>query len=179
MRVTWDDIQWLRANQPGLAAGLDSPVVVGTLDVSAYYDRATRRILSGQHSAIGDQDTFVRDQFPISVVLSVNDQNGWPKVYDLAKRYQSIANRYRISVADLHFYADGHACLGLTYPWDPPFSLGDFVVSLVQPFFYRLTYVDLYGLSAARADLWPEYSHGKTGLKEHERAVRLGPLLLE
>jgi hypothetical protein len=39
-----------------------------------------------------------------------------------------------------------------------------------------LAYVHVYGLSAARADLWPEYSHGKSGLLEHERAVRRGPL---
>ena len=27
---------------------------------------------------------------------------------------------------DLHFYRDGHACLGFSYPWDPPFTSGTF-----------------------------------------------------
>ena len=174
MKVTWEDFQWLRANQPELAAGLDSPMVVGTLKVSAYYDGATRQIVADQRFSVGGHETFVADEFPISMLLDANDQGAWPKVYCLTKRHQSIADRYRISIADLHFYPYGQACLGLTYPWDRPFSLREFVVSLVQPFFYRLAYVDLYGLSAARADLWPEYSHGKTGLLEHAREVRRG-----
>jgi hypothetical protein len=147
---------------------------VGILEVSAYFDGNTQRVLSGQRLAVGHNESFIADQFPIAMFLNDADQNGWPKVYDMAKRYRSIAERYRISVADLHFYPDGHACLGLTYPWDPPFTLRDFLVDLVQPFFYRLAYVDLYGLPAARTDLWPEYSHGKTGLLEHARDVRRG-----
>ena len=174
MRMTWEDIQWVNKHQPQLVAGLDSAMVVGILEVSAYYDRNSQRILAGQRFAVGRHESFIADQFPIAIRLDDSDQNGWPKVYDLAKRYRSIAERYGISAADLHFYADGHACLGLTYPWDPPFTLRDFLVDLVQPFFYRLAYVDVYGLSVARADLWPEYSHGKTGLLEHARDVRKG-----
>jgi hypothetical protein len=39
---------------------------------------------------------------------------------------------------------------------------------------YRLAYVDCYGLGAARTDLWPEYSHGKDGLREYSQDVRRG-----
>ena len=35
------------------------------------------------------------------------------------------------------------------------------------PFFYRLSYTDRYGLTAARNDLWGEYSHGDPGLREY------------
>ena len=55
-----------------------------------------------------------------------------------------------------------------------PFTLEHFVAELVEPFFYRLAYVDLYGLPAARADLWPELSHGEAGLREHRLDVRRG-----
>ena len=174
MRITWEDVQWVGKHQPQLVAGPGSTMVVGILEASAYYDRKSQRIVAGQRFAVGRHDSFIADQFPIAIRLDDSDQNGWPKVYDLAKRYCSIAERYHIPVADLHFYSDSHACLGLTYPWDPPFTLRGFLVNLVQPFFYRLAYVDVYGLSAARADLWPEYSHGKTGLLEHARDVRKG-----
>ena len=174
MKVTWNDVQWLREHQPRLAAGVDVPQVVGALEVSAYYDREVRRIATGRRFGVGDHDTFIADHFVIDIRLNAKDRNGWPKVYDVGKRHQSIARRYRLPVADLHFYADGHACLGLTYPWDPPFTLEHFVAELVEPFFYRLAYVDLYGLPATRAGLWPELSHGEAGLREHRLDVRRG-----
>ena len=174
MKVEWEDVQWLRQHQPRLAVAMDSPMVVGMLDISAYYDRPTQRLFSGRRFAVGDRATFLAAQFVVDIELNAKDQNGWPKVYDIGKRYQSIAGQYHISDADLHFYPDGRACLGLTYPWDPPLTLRSFVAGLVEPFFYRLAYVDVYGLSAARADLWMEYSHGEAGLREHQQDVRRG-----
>ena len=174
MKVEWGDVQWLRGHQPRLAVAMDLPMVVGTLDISAYYDRETQRLFSGRRFAVGDRETFIAAQFVIDIELNAKDHNGWAKVYDIGKRYQSIAKQYQIQEADLHFYPDGHACLGLTYPWDPPLTLRHFVAGLVEPFFYRLAYVDIYGLSAARADLWPEYSHGEAGLREHQQDVRRG-----
>lgn len=174
MKVTWNDVQWLRKHQPRLAAGVGVPQVVGTLEVSAYYDREDQQIATGRRFGVGDHDTFIADHFVIDIQLNAKDRNGWPKVYDVTKRHRSIARRYGIPVADLHFYSDGHSCLGLTYPWDPPFTLEHFVAELVEPFFYRLAYVDLYGLPAARADLWPEYSHGAVGLREHKQDIRRG-----
>ena len=148
---------------------------MGSLAVSSYFDRRVQRTATAHRSVIGDHDTFIADQFVISIQMNNNDDsNGWPKVYDLEQRHHSIARRYRISTDDLHFYADGHACLGLTYPWDPPLTLRHFVAGLVEPFFYRLAYVDCYGLGAARTDLWPEYSHGKDGLREYSQDVRRG-----
>ena len=174
MKVAWDDIQWLREHQPRLAGGMGSPQVVGTLEVSAYYDSRVQRTFTGRRSVMGDHEMFVVDQFVIAILMNEKDRNGWPKVYDVTKRHRSIARRNRTHAADLHFYEDGYACLGLSYPWDPPFTLRDFVAGLVEPFFYRLAYVDLFGLSAGRTDLWPEYSHGKDGLKEHKQDVLRG-----
>ena len=89
---------------------------------------------TGQRFAVGDRESFIADQFFIEVLLDSKDENGWPKVYDVAKRHRSVAVRHRITVADLHFYADSRACLGLAYPWDPPFTLREFLIALVQPF---------------------------------------------
>lgn len=174
MHLTLDDVQWLEKHQPRLAAGLIAPAVVGTLDISAYYDKETRKIVTGPHFAFGRQDTFIAAQFVIDIRLEEKDNNGWPKVYEVGQRHRSIAVREGIPAVDLHFYGDGHACLGFNYPWDPPLTLAQFMTSLVEPFFYRLAYVDLYGLTAARADLWPEHSHGKAGFLEHKKIVARG-----
>ena len=101
MRITWEDIQWVGKHQPQLFAGLDSSMVLGNLEVSAYYYTKTQRLIAGQRFAVGRHESFIADQFPIAICLDDADQNGWPKVYDLAKRYRSIAERYVISVADL------------------------------------------------------------------------------
>ena len=174
MNLTLDDVRWLQKHHPLLAAGLNAPAVLGTLEIADYYDKGTKKIVSGRRFEVGNNDTFITDQFVIDVRLKEKDHNGWPKVYDVEQRYRSIARRYRIPTADLHFYNAGHACLGFSYPWDPPLILKQFVTGLVEPFFYRLAYVDLYGLAAARADLWPEHSHGKAGIREHKKNVRRG-----
>ena len=174
MNLTLDDVQWLQKHYPRLATGLNVPAVFGTLEIAAYYDKETQKFVSGRRFEVGNHVTFIADQFVVDVRLKEKDHNGWPKVYDVEQRYRSIAARYRIRAEDLHFYNDGHACLGFSYPWDPPLTLEQFVTGLVEPFFYRLAYVDLYGLAAARDDLWREHSHGEAGIREHKKNVRRG-----
>lgn len=62
--------------------------------------------------------------------------------------------------------------MGLPHPEDETFTFRRFIEAMVEPFFYRLAYVDLYGIAAARQDLWGEYSHGKAGLLEHRTELR-------
>lgn len=174
MKLTLDDVQWLEKYQPRLVAGLNAPAIVGMLEISACYDKEMRKVATGPYFTLGCQDTFVADQFVIDIRLEEKDPNGWPKVYEVGQRHRSIAVREGVLSADLHFYGDGHACLGFSYPWDPPFTIAQFMTGLIEPFFYRLTYVDRYGLAAARADLWPEHSHGKAGIREHKKIVARG-----
>ena len=176
MNLTLDDVQWLGKYHSSLVTGLDAPAIIGYLGLSGYYDQNTQQLVGGRRFEVGRRDTFIVDYFFIDVRLGEKDHNGWPKIYDVEKRYLAIAARYRIPVDDLHFYRDGHACLGFSYPWDPPFTLEHFMTDLVVPFFYRLAYVGLYGLSAARADLWAEHSHGQFGFLEHRQNVRRGLL---
>lgn len=172
MRAELRDIQWLRDNQPNLSAGIYSPTVVGILTISAYYDAAAERLVSAPRSLAGGHLTYVSDNFVVFISLADKDANGWPKVYDATARYCTIAKRYGIQEVDLHFYQDGRACLGLPHPDDEAFTLRSFVATMVEPFFYWLAYVDLYGIAAARRDLWGEYSHGKAGMLEHRRELR-------
>ena len=176
MNLTLDDVQWLEKYYPNLVTGFNAPAIIGYLEVSGYYDRNTQKLVNGRRFEIGGQDTFIADRFFIYARLDEKDHNGWPKVYDVEKRYLTIAAQHRIPMDDLHFYRDGHACLGFSYPWDPPFTLEHFVTDLVVPFFYRLAYVGFYGISAAHTDLWREHSHGPAGFLEHRRNVRRGLL---
>lgn len=172
MRMAESDVRWLWQHQPLLATGLKTTKIAGTLALSAYYDGRSRRVVSNRYHSPQSHETYIADQFAIKIRLDSPESNGWPKVNEIGMRHESIARRYGIPIEDLHFYRNGDACLGLSYPWDTPLTLETFVSGLVEPFFYRLAYVDLYGLTAARNDLWPEYSHGGEGLREHQEDVR-------
>ena len=172
MKVELSDVQWLRAHQPSLLTSIGASEVVGVLSISAYYDATVNQLISDTWAPAREHLTYLSANFAVSIGLADKDGYGWPKVYDAAGRYRAIAKRYGVPVADLHFYQDGHACLGLPYPGEGAFTVRSFVASMVEPFFYRLAYVDLYGLAAARHDLWGEYSHGKAGILEHRRILR-------
>ena len=174
MNITQKDFWWVCKHQPLLAARMSGERAEGTLEISAYYDRGAGRVFSGHHLTVQSHDNFVADRFAIRIEFDAGNITEWPKVYEAGLRYQSIARRYEIPVEDLHFYPTGEACLGFEYPWDPALTLEYFLTEIVEPFFYRLAYVDLYGLTAARTDLWLEHSHGIAGLIEHQEDVRRG-----
>ena len=174
MKITPDDLWWLRLHYPLLSTRMSTSRVIGTLEISAYYDKEVRRLFTRRNLFARSYGTFVADQFSIEIDFDRGDINGWPTVYEIGMRHQSIAKRYKIPVEDLHFYRTGNACLGFRYPWDPFLTLEHFLAEIVEPFFYRLAYVDLYGLAAARSDLWSDYSHGRRGFIEYLEDVRRG-----
>ena len=174
MRITYDDLWWLRLHYPELSTKLSTAGVMGTLEISACYDSETRRLFTSRHATARSHDTFISDHFSIEINFDVADVSGWPKVYEIGMRHRSIARRQRIRVEDLHFYPTGEACFGFRYPWDPSLTLEYFLAEIVEPFFYRLAYVDLYGLPAAQTDLWLEHSHGIKGYVEYLEDVRRG-----
>ena len=172
MRISEAGVRWLWENQPLLARGYNASKIEGILEVSAYYDSHSRQVVANRYHSPRSHETYIADQFAIEISLDALDSTGWPRVKEVGLRHQSIARRYGVPIDDLHFYRNGDACLGLAYPWDPLLTLENLVQGLVEPFFYRLSYVDLYGLTAARKDLWPEYSHGTEGRREHSEDVR-------
>ena len=169
MVVGPEDYDWLERCQPFLRVSADNSGVDGFLGVSAFYDAESNELRHGLRSEIGCHDTYMATYFSIEIHMSESelDFNGWPKIYEVGGRVQAVQNRYGISSADLHFNADGSACLTIRDFGEPDYSLSRFVENLVEPFFFRLGYVDLHGLAAARSHLWPEYSHGLCGLWQH------------
>ena len=174
MIVTHEDLWWLWRRHPLLSPRANELGAEGTLEITAFYERDTGRLFSSRHPTARTQDTFIAYRFGIRIDVGAGGITGWPKVYETGLRYRSVARRYDIPIEDLHFYPTGEVCLGFGYPWDPALTLEYFLTEIVEPFFYRLAYVDLYGLTAARTDLWPEHSHGIAGLIEYQEDVRLG-----
>lgn len=177
MRLTNDDVEWLESIHPSLQYHRQEQRITGELDFCASYD-----ILSGKMQIEGvERDDSIResnraicDVFEIEIRLdpkSTDPKNGWPIVYEVGGRLKAIAEKRAIERADLHLYEDGAACLGIRYSQERNLTLLRFLHDLVIPFFYRLSYVDRFGLEAARRDLWGEYSHGDHGTREHEQEM--------
>ena len=172
MKLTDCDIEWLKAFFPSLVYDQEAQRIVGELDFCACFDNASKKMqIEGlkRDEAIRNSESFLRDVFEIEILLDVESvgSNGWPQVHEVGGRYKSIAEKYDNSVIDLHLYANGACCLGIRYSPDRNFTIQRFLYDLVIPFFYRLSYTDLFGIEAARNNLWGEYPHGDWGLMEH------------
>ena len=165
------DLEWLASNFPELAYAPNDQRVTGQLRFCAEFDRDSGQLkLSGpsERQAIG---TFVCDEFKVRIDLSCPGDNGWPQIYEVGGRCNDIAERSQCDMIDLHLFEDGACCLGLKYATERNLTLERFILELVIPFFYRLSYLDRYGLSAAREDLWGEYSHGNAGVHEYQDEI--------
>ena len=174
MNVSDRDIEWLNDVFPNLFYDADLRRIVGELDFCAYYDKTPNRLKFGDFDPddeIRRSNFFLCDVFEVEIHLETGatGSNGWPRVYEVGGRYRKIAEKHNVSIEDLHFYSDGnHACcLGIRYSYDEAINIRSFMRELVIPFLYRLSYVDSYGVNAARNELWEEYSHGNKGHKEH------------
>ena len=119
-----------------------------------------------EHRAIG---TFLCDAFKVRINLGHLQANGWPTVYEVGGRCIDIAEQNQCAKIDLHLFEDGACCLGLKFRHRQESYPSAFVLELVIPFFYRLSYTDRYGLAAAKDDLWGEYSHGDAGCTQVTR----------
>ena len=106
--------------------------------------------------------------FEIDIHLASLDANGWPKVYEVGGRYHHISQKRRVNIKDLHINPDGTCCLGLKDGGNRNFRIKEFLLELVIPFFYQLSYTEKFGIDTTRKDLWGEYSHGEEGRAEYE-----------
>ena len=169
MRLTQSDLDRALADFPGLSGDLESHVIKGILAFSAAYNGASGKVrIGGCVGADLGSAALLSDAFSIRIDLGETDPNGWPLVYETGGRYREIADREGVDFADLHFYPDGQCCLGIQYAADRRLTVETLVDGLIIPFFYRLSYVDRYGLASARRDLWGEYAHGEEGYRQHE-----------
>ena len=177
MRPTNDDVEWLESVHPSLQYHRQEQRITGELDFCASYDAPSGKLhIEGiEHDdSIRESNRAICDVFDIEIRLdpkSIDPKNGWPIVYEVGGRLRTIAEKRAIERADLHLYEDCACCLGIRYSRERNLTLHRFLHDLVTPFFYRLSYVDRFGLEAARRDLWGEYSHGEDGIREHEQAM--------
>ncbi len=169
MNLRDTDLEWMASNFPELVYQSADRCIVGRLHFCAAFDRDTGQLKLGDtktHRAIG---TFLCDTFEVRYDLDCSQRNGWPKVYEVGGRRYNIANQNRCGMIDLHFFGDGACCMGLKHAVERNLTLKRFTNELVIPFFYRLTYTDSYGLTAARNDLWGEYPQWR---RRHTRVHR-------
>ena len=165
------DLEWLASNFPELAYAPADHRIDGELCFCAAFDRRSGQLKLGdidQHRAIG---TFLCDGFKVRIDLGHLGDNGWPTVYEVGGRRFDIAEQNQCAVVDLHFFEDGACCLSLRYAPEKDLTLHRFMLELVIPFFYRLSYTDHYGLAAAKDDLWGEYPHGVAGEIEYQDEI--------
>ena len=171
MNLRSADLEWLASNFPELAYAPGEGRIAGIFRFCAAFDRDSGKLKQGdtdEHRALG---SFLCDAFKVRFDLQCVEENGWPKVYEVGGRCNDIAEQNQCAMIDLHLFEDGACCLGLNYAVQRNLTPERFVLELVIPFFYRLSYVDRHGLEAAREDLWGEYSHGSAGLREYQGEI--------
>ena len=176
--VSMSEMAALKVAQPLLELDYASQSITGRLHVVAEYDRRDGLLHYVQELGGQRRKEFIRDSFDIEILLSYSPTgfNPWPPVFETGGRAKEITLKHGISdLSDLHLYPGekNMCCLGLEgLDTEYEADISTFVRDLVVPFFYRLAYVDRYGLQAARDNLWGEYSHGRQGHSEYIREVR-------
>ena len=166
MKIPNSDIKWLESRFPNLQYEEESQRIVGELDFCAAYDNESGKVII--NDGLRKVNRLICDVFEIEICLSILDGNGWPKVYEVGRRHYQIAKKCNVEIIDLHFYSDDDTCcLGLKFRDNKILSIRDFLMELVIPFFYQLSYTEEFGIAASRKDLWGEYSHGEKGEWEH------------
>ena len=153
------DLEWIGSHLPAMTYNADSNEIVGTIDFCAEYASESNKVLIGE-DADPQSAAFLCDSYLLRIDLNAVAANGWPKVYEIGGRREAIAAKHHVSSMDLHFYpADKSCCLGIRFSPERFLTMKRFIVELVIPFLYRLSYVDKNGLLAARSNLWGEYDH--------------------
>ena len=171
--VSMSEMSALQAAQPLLDLHYGSQSITGRLHVVAEYDRRDGLLHYVQELGGQSRKDFVWDSFDIEISLSYSPTsfNPWPPVFETGGRAKEIMLKHGINdLSDLHLYPGEKkmCCLGLEgLDTEYESDISTFVRDLVVPFFYRLAYVDRYGLQAARDNLWGEYSHGRLGHSEY------------
>lgn len=174
MKLRPEDHRWLADSYPDLLHDSEATILVGEIDFCASFDASSGKLHIGTDAA-GSHPSYLCDFFAIRVELDAVGHEGWPKVYETGGRRQEIAEHEGVHSLDLHFYNDTTCCLGLRAAPERHLTIDGFLRELVIPFFYRLSYVDKHGISAARADLWGEYPHDDAGIHEYEwELVQMG-----
>ena len=164
-------LDWLASNFPELTYLPEARVIVGELSFCAAYDKNAGQLQLGDSTDRRSLRAFLCDAFKVRIDLNRVEDNGWPEVKETGGRCFDIAGQNQCEMIDLHLFTNGACCLGLRCASERNLTLERFMCELVVPFFYRLSYTDHYGLTAARDNLWGEYSHGDAGIQEYQSEI--------
>ena len=172
VRISGRDLEWLRGVQPELSYDAENNLIIGRLTFAERYDKDDDLLKPLAPPGEECSRMAVRDSFDVEIRLCFEPApfNPWPPVVETGGRIQRIMEEQGIAnIADMHCYPgfpENRCCLGFEVDTGEKFRLSEFIRELVVPFFYRVAYVERYGLEASRRDLWPTYSHN---LEETER----------
>ena len=165
VRISGRDLEWLHEAQPELSHDAENNLIVGRLTFAERYDQddCLLKPLAPPGEECGPM--AVRDSFDVEIRLSFEPAqfNPWPPVVETGGKTQRIMEEQGITnIADMHCYPgfpENRCCLGFQVGTGERFRLSEFIRELVVPFFYRVAYVEKYGLEASKRDLWKIYSH--------------------
>ena len=163
--ISDEDIQRITLEQPGLSHDSKGHRIVGTLEFSAEFDKESGWLTPLPEPTEQGNGKAIHDSFEIEIRLEFQPStfNPWPPVIETGGRIQQIMEQRQIvDIADMHCYpgmSENRCCLGIQAATGSRIEIARFIRELVVPFFYRVSYVDRFGLPAAKDDLWKEYPH--------------------
>ena len=178
---------WLETRQPGLNYDPTSGEIWGTLKIDALWDPEERKLTTNPRYQKSTLAVHIADEYQVSINLRyptrwINSQrddlpsipNRCPPVFETGERTQKLAVRNGVPLADLHTHPSGECCLGFktTPPDRNSFDLEAFLEEDLTAWFYRLSYVDRFGLSNAQQNLWEEFDH-RAGPGKYLAEVRM------
>ena len=177
---------WLEARQPSLRYDATSRRISGTFKLDALWDPEDHKLTTNPWYQKSIHAIRIMDEYQILINLryptrwikirgkELSLPSRYPPVFEMGSRAQKIAVRHNVPLADLHIYPDGECCLGFkTVPPDRnAFHLEKFLEEDLTAWFYRLSYVERFGLRSAQWNLWEEYGHW-TGPENYLTEVRM------
>lgn len=176
MEIAPAEETWLRDKYPYLFYDKNAQRLIGDLPINCFWDNPN--LISRADGEAQSHTNFCQGKFLIEIHLSkINPDSGLPETYETEGRHRKIAQNASpvISQADLHMNNDeGNCCLYVLSRYEErslKIDLKTFLEDYVIPFFYRLLYVEQYGLKKARKELWNERMHGKAGRVQADKEM--------
>ena len=163
--ISDEDVQRITLEQAGLSYDDKDHRIIGTVEFSAEFDKDSGWLTPLPEPTEPGNGKAIHDTFEIEIRLEFQPSafNPWPPVIETGGRIQQIMEQRQIAdIADMHCYpglSENRCCLGIQAATGSKIEIVKFIRELVVPFFYRVAYVDRFGLPAAKDDLWKEYPH--------------------
>ena len=165
------DIDWLEIFQNQLSFELFDNVLYlkGLLIVDMIYNPYTFNYILYPNPIEIEKyyQYYIKDKFNIKIPLSWDNNNLFPKVFEIGNRIKNFAKIKNIRLINLHYFSSTDSvclCLPIEEKKYLPngFNLIEFFESLVIPYFYSYSYYEHYLKYP-----WGDYSHGQIAYFEY------------